>query len=126
MKDVFMKAGLAILAVFAPAQDVMVAVFILLFADLIAGVWAAKKRKEPITSAGLHRTIVKIFVYEIAIALGFIAQRYLLADSISIINIIGSYIGITQLVSVYENINEIAGGDLLKGILSKLKSKNDV
>lgn len=126
MKETALKAAIAVLTVFAPAKDVMLAVLVLIIADLITGIWAASKRKEKITSAGLHRTLVKVVVYEAAIALGFIAQQYLLLDSVPVINIIGSYIGITQLTSAYENINEISGKELLKEIINKLKSKNDV
>lgn len=66
-----------------------------------------------------------MLVYEVAIALGFIAQHYLMQDVLPICSIIGSYIGITELLSAYENINEIAGGDLLKDVIKKLGSEND-
>lgn len=125
MREWTFKIGLSLLAIFAPAHGVMTSVLVLILADCASGVWAAVKRGERISSAGLHRTMVKLLVYEVAIALGFIAQHYLLADTIPVINIVGSFIGITELTSAYENINEISGGKLLKEVIQKLKSKND-
>lgn len=125
MKAFLLKTLIASVAVIAPAKDVMLAVLVLIVADLVTGVLAALKRKEKITSAGLYRTMTKIMVYELSIILGFIAQKHLLMDSIPIINIIGSYVGLTELVSAYENINKISGQKLLAQILKKLRSKND-
>lgn len=124
MKQILIKLLIATAAIFAPIQSVMLSALTLLLCDLVSGVWASKKRGEPISSSGFQRTIVKILVYEVAIALGFIAQHYLMQDAIPISSIIGSYIGMTELVSVYENINDISGGNLLKDIIDKLGSSN--
>jgi hypothetical protein len=124
MKEIALKLGIAVLAVFAPAQSVMLSCMALILADLFTGVIASRKRKEPLTSSGFKRTLVKLVVYETAIALGFIAQHYLMADAIPVINIIGSYVGLTELTSAYENINEISGSNLLKNILDKLNSNS--
>ena len=124
MKQIALKLGIAVLAVFAPAQNIMLACMTLISCDLVSGVLAARKRKETITSSGFKRTLVKLVVYELAIALGFIAQHYLMGDVIPVINIIGSYVGLTELTSAYENINEIAGENLLKNVLDKLNSSS--
>lgn len=124
MKQILLKIAITIAAIFAPVQSIMVSAFIMILCDLLSGVIASKKRGEKIVSAGFQRTIVKILVYEVAIALGFIAQHYLMADALPICNIIGSYIGLTELLSAYENLNDIAGGDLLKNIIKKLGSSN--
>lgn len=124
MKEVLLKAGIALLAVFAPVHAVMLSAMTLILADLVTGVWAAKKRGENITSSGFQRTLVKLAVYEVAIALGYITQHYLMGDILPVCNIIGTYVGLTELTSAYENIDGIAGGDLLKSILDKLNSKS--
>lgn len=124
MKAWLIKLGLSTLALFAPVQSIMLSAMALIVFDLMSGIWAARKRGDEIKSAGLQRTIVKLLVYEVAIAIGFIAQHYLMGDSLPVCNIIGSYVGLTELTSCYENINEVAGGELLKQILDKLGSKN--
>lgn len=124
MKAWAIKLALASLAVFAPAGPMLLTALALCLVDLITGVMAAYKQKVPITSAGLGRTVVKLFVYESAIALAFIVQRYMTGDSIACASIVSGLVGLTELLSCLENINIIGGGDLLKSIISKLGSKN--
>src|ERR1035437_3572269 len=116
---------LAMLVVFSPIKFAMIAVAVLVLADFILGIVAAHKRGESITSAGFRRTIVKVFVYEAALALGFIAEKYLMAGVLPLSNIISGFIGLTEIKSITENLNEISGNNLLKALLTKLGSTND-
>lgn len=116
--------AISILAVFAPIQATMVTVLVLVIADLITGLLAAKKSKDPITSAGLRRTIIKIFLYQGAIILAFLTQKYLTGETIPVSNIVAGFIGLTELTSVVENMNIISGKSLFKALLSKLDSVN--
>lgn len=118
------KLLIAIAAVFAPIQGMLGACLALILVDLVSGVIAARKRNEPISSAGVRRTITKLFVYELAIMLGFLTQHYLMNDSLNIVNIISGFIGMTELMSVMENMNSASGGDLLKKLLELLGSAN--
>lgn len=124
MKSLLLKLLLSVVAVFAPIQSVLFAAFAMIMVDLATGVLAARKRGEKLTSAGLQRTLVKLFVYEGALLLGYVSQHYLMLDAVNVVSIIGSYISLTELVSCYENIDAVAGGSLLKQISDKLKSKN--
>ena len=124
MKDWAVNVALALLAVFAPAQGMMITALMLVVADLITGILASKKQKKRITSAGLQRTIVKTFVYETAIILGFLTEVYLLNHSMPISNMIAGLIGLTELKSCLENIDIIGGKGLLKQVIGKLGSKN--
>lgn len=114
----------ATIAVFAPIQTVLLTAMVLLTADLITGVLAAYKRGEKISSAGFGRTIAKAFVFQAVIMLGFLTETYLTGASIPVCKIITSYIGLTELTSIVENMNSISGGSLLKALLAKLSSKN--
>lgn len=116
---------MALAAVFAPAKALILTSATLLAVDLLTGVWAAKKRGEPITSQGLRRTLTKLAVYESALLLAFIAEQYLIIDILPVSKIVSSFIAITELKSSYENINEIGGGDLLKSLITKLNGPND-
>jgi hypothetical protein len=119
------KLSIAVMAALAPIKPVMITVGILILSDLITGIWAAKKRGEAITSAALGRTVSKMVVYQTAVVTGFLLQKYLLADAIPIVNIVGGIIGMVEFKSFIENANTIIEGDIFKDILKKLGSKND-
>jgi hypothetical protein len=119
------KLSIAVMAALAPIKPVMITVGILILSDLITGIWAAKKRGETITSAALGRTVSKMVVYQTAVVTGFLLQKYLLADAIPIVNIVGGIIGMVEFKSFIENANTIIEGDIFKEILKKLGSKND-
>lgn len=111
---------LAICAVFAPIRATIITVMVLTIIDLISGLMAAKHRKEAITSSGLKRTIVKIFIYEAAVLLGYLTEQYMTGDLIPVMKILAGYIGITELTSVLENLEEITGLSILKKLINKL------
>ena len=119
------KLSIAVMAALAPIKPVMITVGILILSDLITGIWAARKRGETITSAALGRTVSKMVVYQTAVVTGFLLQKYLLADAIPIVNIVGGIIGMVEFKSFIENANTIIEGDIFKDILKKLGSKND-
>ena len=116
--------ALSILAVFAPIKAVILTVLVLITVDLITGIMAAKKRGEPITSAGFRRTVAKCLVYESALMLGFLTEHYLTGAAIPVSKIVSSFIGITELRSALENLNDVSGGSLLQALLAKLQSVN--
>lgn len=123
MKESILKLLIVIGSILAPVQPMLISAASFIILDLLTGVAAAIKQKEKLTSAGLQRTVVKLFVYGTVIVLGFVAQTYLVKD-IQIVNLITSYVGLTELVSIAENINILGGGNLLQSILDKLNSQN--
>lgn len=124
MKQYIINAILAIAAVFAPVQHVMLVTLAMIAIDLITGILAAKKQNLPISSSGLRRTITKLFVYEITIAMGFLVETYMTGATIPVVKIITSFIGLTELKSCMENLDIINGSSLLKTIIDKLGSSN--
>jgi len=125
MKSCLSNLAISAMAALAPIKPIMITVGILIVSDLITGVWAARKRGEPITSAALGRTISKMVVYQTAVITGFLLQRYLLGDALPVVNVIGGVIGMVEFKSFIENANCIVDGDVFKEILKKLGSKND-
>lgn len=113
---------LALMAVLIPIEKHAIAIFVLVLFDLILGLIAAIKRGEKITSNGLKTTVIKLFVFETALALGFIAEKYLLNDLLPISKIISTLVGIVELTSVFENLDEIYGQPLFKVLIDKLGS----
>lgn len=116
-------AILSVIAIFIPIQAILLTTLAFITMDLISGVLSAKKQKEPITSQALRRTVTKIFVYEIALMIGFLAEHYMI-EYLPIVKMVSSMIAITELKSIYENIDILGGGDLLKSVIGKLGSDN--
>ena len=117
-------AALSILAIFAPIQSVLLTTGVMIFADLITGLMAAYKRSEPITSSGFRRTLVKMFVYEAALMLAFLAEHYL-SDILPFVKLASGMIALVELKSIYENLNSFSGSDLLKSLIDKLGSESN-
>jgi Bacteriophage holin family len=116
--------GLSLIAIFAPIKHLLIATAIMIFVDLITGILAARKRGEPITSAGIRRSLSKLIVYEAAILIAFMTEHYM-SDTLPFVNMASSMISLVEITSVYENINSLSGTDLLKGLISKLGSNKD-
>lgn len=129
MKDVIAKhvspLFLSILAIFAPVQSILLVTGFLIFADLVSGVIAAKKRGEAISSAGFRRTVSKVLVYNLAVISGFLVETYMISDLLPISKLIAGVIAMVELKSILENLNSINGTDIFKTVLSSLGSKND-
>ena len=119
------KILVALIAVFAPIQPLLLTVGVLIAADTITGVIAAYKRGEEIRSSGFSRAIVKMFVYQVVLISGFLMETYLLSDvGMPITKLIAGFIGMVEMKSLIENTESITGIDLLK-IKKILGSKND-
>ena len=120
----FIEASiLAGVAVFAPIQSLLTTSAVLILVDLITGIIAAMKQKEPITSAGLRRTVTKIFVYETAVMMAFLVEHYM-SDALPFVKMASTMIAIVELKSVYENLNTIGNNQLLKSLIDNLGSSN--
>jgi hypothetical protein len=125
MKSALWLLLLSTFAVLAPIKAMLVTAGVLVFMDLLTGIWASLKTGIPISSNRLGRTVTKIFVYQLAIICGFLTERYLVDDMLPFAKIAAGYVGITELKSIYENLSRISGQDFLKGILGKLNDRVD-
>lgn len=117
--------GLAILAVFAPIQSVLITALVLVAADFITGVVASWKRGEKITSSGFKQSIIKAVLYEVAILLGYLAEHYLIGELVPATKIVGALIGVVELKSCLENLDSINGTPIFRSVIEKLVSKNE-
>lgn len=118
--------GLVTLAALAPIHMVMLTVGFLIFADLFTGIWAAKKRKESVSSAALRRTVSKIVIYQLAVISGFMLETYILDNVLPVAKIVAGVIGMVEFKSILENSNGIVGGNIFQLVLKKLGSENDI
>lgn len=110
-------------AIFAPVQSLLLTTGIMIFVDLITGILSARKRGESVTSAGLRRSISKLFVYELTLIMAFLAEKYM-SDILPFVKMASGTITLVEMKSIYENLNVISGGELLKGLINTLGSVN--
>lgn len=113
---------LSVLAVFAPIKPMMLAALGLTLADALTGVWAARRRGEPITSSGFRRTVGKLLVYQMGLVVGLIAQQYLVPD-VPIVKLVAGTVGVTEFKSIMENLESITGQPLLKVALEAISAR---
>lgn len=106
-----------------PIKSMAIASLVIVFLDLISGLLAAKKQKIEITSSGLKQTIIKAFVYEFALVLALVVQKYLMQDSMPLTNLVATLIGCTELKSVAENLEIIAGQPFLTSLITIISNK---
>ena len=110
----------------APVRQAILAVYFLIALDLITGVWAAIKRKEPVTSSGLSRTIGKILIYSTTIIVAFIVHQYLLVGfELPIEALVSGFIAITETKSIFENLDKISKNKVLKDLIIILSNERN-
>lgn len=114
----------AIGVVLAPIKMALIVAFASCVVDLILGILAARKRKEPIQSYGLRRTAGKVAIYELAIICAFFIEQYMVGPELMVLKLVTAFIGLTELKSIMENLNELSSGSLLKALLDKLNGLN--
>jgi phage-related holin len=121
----WLKATLIVaVAFFAPVHKIMVLTGLLVAIDLFTGIAAAVKRKKKLTSNRLGGSIVKVAVYLVVICTAHIAEP-LVPNGIPLTQMVTSLIGLRECLSVFENLNIVAGNNLLDMLISKLRSDND-
>lgn len=118
LKNILISIGL----ILAPIKMALLVAVGLCITDLILGIAAARKRGDVVHSLGLRRTILKIFVYESAIICSFLVETYLTGPDLMILKLVTALIGLTELKSVLENLNELSDGSILQVIINKLGS----
>lgn len=126
MKEKLIAIGVSLVALLAPIHSILISVGVMIVVDLVTGILAARKRKEPVTSAALRRTVSKMLIYQVAIISGFILETYLMAEVIPVSKLVASAIGLTEFKSIIENLTTLNNGEtVFKDLLARLGSKND-
>lgn len=118
----FKAISVALLSVFAPIEPLMLAVGILILMDLITGLFKAIKLKQALTSNRLKDTIIKMVVYQAGLITGFILETNLL-PGIPFVKIVSGLIGTTEGLSIFENIRDATGLDVIEKFKSFLTRK---
>jgi hypothetical protein len=107
-----------------PIRSVMIAVSILVVADLISGIGASLKEKQKITSNALRRTVVKTLAYQASVIISFVIETYLL-EGMPVVKVVAGLIAVTEGKSFFENMHRITGIDFWSEILEKVHASNE-
>lgn len=124
MKQILSNLVVAVMAVLAPIQSIMIVVAILIGADFITGIMKAYRLKEAITSRALARSIYKMCFYQLAVLSAFLLETYLIPDVLPVTKLVAGVIGLTEFLSVLENTQKVTGVDL-KGVIAMIQSRKD-
>lgn len=125
LADTLTTLALSVVAVFAPLKTVMLALLFLVGSDVVTGIWAAVVTNQPLTSRRLARTVVKTFVYLTTICVVHVANKFLLSAgdfSLPLDTLIVSFIALTELKSILENLQKIQKQPLLQFLIDRLAS----
>lgn len=110
--QVAIKLSFLIIAYLAPVNVIFHAIWFFLVVDLITGIWKALKKGEAIRSYGLRRTIEKFLFYTLSVVVVWVVDKTFLGCHSHLASIIGGYIALTEVISIFENIAEITGHNI--------------
>jgi len=118
------KSSLQLLAVvstfFLPITGILFLIGFAIVIDTITGVWKAKKLGIPITSRKLSAIISKLMLYEVAVILFYLIDRFILNDIIltffsvplMLTKILSLVLVSIEVISISENYKAVKGIDL--------------
>jgi len=113
-------------SIFAPTKPLLLAVGALVLIDTVTGIIASKKGNQSIESRKFSRVTTKILIYHSAILTGFLLERFILgSEDWPISKWAAGYCGLTEMISVLENLSVINGKPLFNDLIKKLKPIND-
>lgn len=118
---------LSILGVFAPIKGIILVIISAVFLDFILAIYNAWKKDIPITSRKMYQTIPKLLIYILVIIIIYYSNLFIFEIPMDLHKIIGSFILLTEMKSIDENINLILGFSLfnqLTDFLSRGKNSN--
>ena len=118
------KSSFQLLAVvstfFMPISGILFLIGFAIVIDTITGIWKSKKLKIPITSRKLSAIISKLMLYEVAVILFYLIDRFILNDIILVFfsiplmltKILALVLVSIETLSISENIKAVKGIDL--------------
>jgi hypothetical protein len=118
------KSSLQLLAVvstfFLPITGILFLIGFAIVIDTITGIWKSKKLGIPITSRKLSAIISKLMLYEIAVILFYLIDRFILNDIIltffsvplMLTKILALVLVSIETISISENYKAVKGIDL--------------
>lgn len=115
----------AAISVLTPIIPLMLTVGMLIVVDTIFGVCSAIKRKERITSNGLSRLAVKLFVYQTVIVTLFFFEQHIVGELMPVMKTAATMLSILEVISILENAEIIVEKPVFRFLIDKLSSKSN-
>jgi hypothetical protein len=118
------KSSLQLLAVvstfFLPISGILFLIGFAIVVDTVTGIWKSKKLGVPITSRKLSAIISKLMLYEVAVILFYLIDRFILNDIIltffsvplMLTKILSLVLVSIEVMSISENYKAVKGIDL--------------
>lgn len=114
----------AIIAFFLPIHNILVGIGTLIVADMITGIFAAKKRGEKIHSKKMGATVTKTILYFLGIILAQIMQNLFLdTGTESIVKATAGIFAVIEFKSNLENISTATNIDLIGKLKQFIETK---
>jgi hypothetical protein len=135
LKQVLYSSCLFLWVALAPAHVALGSVAALPLVDLLLALMCARKALGPlqsnplkeiatwltlVESGGLKRTVAKILMYEMATVLAFFVGTYLTGPIVPCLQGVTGLIGVTELKSCLEHLDELHGSSLFATLVKKL------
>jgi len=136
------KSSLQLLTVisafFLPIIGILFLIGFAILVDTFTGIWKAKKLKIKITSRGLSAVISKLLLYEIAVILFYLTDRFILNDIIltffsvplMLTKILALVLVSIEVMSINENYEAVRGINMwtaMKNLFSRARDiKKDI
>jgi hypothetical protein len=123
---------------FLPISGILFLIGFAIFVDTLTGIWKAKKLGVPITSRGLSAIVSKLFLYEVAVILTYLIDKFILNDIIlqffsvplMLTKVLSLVLVSIEAISISENYKAVKGIDIwsaLKNLLQRSKEiKKDI
>lgn len=120
LTEIGIKVSLMLLAYFSPVKVIIHGVLALFIIDLLTGIWKSRMVKRRITSHRLRKSVFKLASYIVAIISAHVLNHSILGGGLKLPEIIAAYIGVTEIISILENLSEITGKDLMHQLATKV------
>jgi phage-related holin len=111
-KQLLFKICFLVIAYLSPINMIFHAIWFLIAVDLLTGIWKSIKAGDRVRSSGLRATAEKFLFYTLSIVVVFIVDEVFFNNSSHLASIIGAYIALTELLSIFENVAVITGHDI--------------
>lgn len=115
------------LSLIAPVQPFLMAIWILVAADIATGIWAARSQGVRITSQAMGKTVPKIMLYPLAILISQLMVGTFFANTPvieSLTYMVALFICSVEFQSNIENIGKVTGIDIWKQVRAYIQNRN--
>ena len=121
-------------AFFLPISGILFLIGFAILLDTITGIWKAKKLKIKITSRGLSAIVSKLFLYEVAVILTYLIDKFILNDIIlqffsvplMLTKILSLVLCSIEVISISENYKAVKGIDIWSAFKNLLQRSKEI